>query len=118
MITFIDGPAQGVQLNLRRAPIMLRVVQSARAWDALDQPDDDPRRGEQVHVYIQVGPTQTYHMKCAKRSASGWYTNASYRHFPDQPAAEHVSSAAAWAIWCDTNRLALLDIKKAMEAVL
>lgn len=38
MITFRDGPAAGQVLQLRRVPVLLRVVCSSRGnWDALDQ---------------------------------------------------------------------------------
>lgn len=118
MITLLDGPAAGVKLTLRRAPVMLRVVESRGSWDALDQLDDEPRRGEKVHVYLQVGQTTSVHICARNRAASGWFTIASYRHFPDQPGDAHTMTRQAWSDWCDTNKLSILEIKKAMEATL
>lgn len=56
MIELIDGPANGVSLDLMRAPIMLRVVRDrAGNWDALDQLADEPKRGETIFLYRMVG---------------------------------------------------------------
>jgi hypothetical protein len=56
MIHFLDGPATGQLLMLRRAPRYLRVTKSPRGvWDALDRLDDTPTAEEQVYVYVRVG---------------------------------------------------------------
>ena len=49
MTRFLDGPAAGVLLALRRAPLYLRVVYHAKReepWDALDQLADVPGEHE------------------------------------------------------------------------
>lgn len=57
MLRFLDGPAGGVTLMCSRAPLFLRVVhatdsrENEQEWDALDQLDDQPRRGERCYVY-------------------------------------------------------------------
>lgn len=53
MIRCLDGPAVGVELSCRRAPIYLRVVCDtlAQKWDVLDLPDDSPAPSETVYVY-------------------------------------------------------------------
>lgn len=116
MIELLDGPAAGQTLNLRRAPVMLRIVESKGKWDGLDQPDDEPRRGETVHVYIQVGTTMQGHIRSSKPGVGGFFVHAKYRYFPDQPSVEHVREKSAWAAWCDENKPVLLEMKKALEA--
>jgi hypothetical protein len=52
IVTFVDGPAEGESLDLRRAPYFLRVVRGIDGkWDALDQLDDDPAMGETIFIY-------------------------------------------------------------------
>ena len=65
MTRFLDGPAAGNALMLRRAPLFLRVTIDAAGGkvDALDQLDDDPQDGETVHVYRQLPGTRS--MVCA-----------------------------------------------------
>lgn len=109
-MNFIDGPAKGVELLCRRAPIMLRVVQNQHGeWDALDQPDDTVRPGEKVYVYRMVGePTHMYVCRSPRR-LSGMMTLADYAVLPDQPGDEHTRTNEAWAAWCDANKAALLQ---------
>jgi hypothetical protein len=103
MIIFLDGPAAGVNLDLRRSPIMLRVVQDARGnWDALDQLDDEPKPGESIHVYKLAKHRGTIHI-CARgrgKNLSGWYQMADYGFFAEQPGDQHTRTAGAWAAWC------------------
>lgn len=51
MTTFIDGPAKGQHLLLKRSPQRLVVVFDGNRWDALDQPWDKIEPGEQSFVY-------------------------------------------------------------------
>lgn len=52
MTRFIDGPAEGVTLMLKRTPVYLRVVRNRQGkWDALDQLDDSPASDEEIFVY-------------------------------------------------------------------
>ena len=108
MIQFLDGPAAGVKLMLRRAPLMLRVVRSALGkWDGLDQPADEANAREQIFVYRMDGePKGSVHLSCrgANRAASGFYPIADYKLWPEQPADEHVRTTKAWSAWCESNR--------------
>lgn len=101
MITFEDGPAAGAVLDLRRAPVFLRVVidRATNEVDALDQLDDLPALGEDVHVYRRIGKAETYHIKCARRSESGFRSRAKYQLHDEQPA-DHVGrSRKSWEDW-------------------
>lgn len=63
MIRFLDGPAEGVALALRSAPERLRVVLNADGrWDALDQPEDEPKPGETVFWYRSEGAAGVVHL--------------------------------------------------------
>jgi hypothetical protein len=106
--TFLDGPAQGVVLDLRRAPFMLRVVKNHKTgeWDALDQPDDVVKPTEQVFVYRSTAAPS--HIKCQKRSESGFYESTSYQLLAEQPKEETIRTNQGWRAWCDANREALV----------
>lgn len=79
MIKFLDGPAKGTVLDLRRAPVWLRVViDSAGQVDALDQLDDTPAADEAIYVYRIVGEPTRYHLCCHPRSRGGWRVAAEY----------------------------------------
>jgi hypothetical protein len=83
VIRFIDGPAQGVTLLLRAAPEVLRVVRAEDGtWDALDQPGDEPRAGEEVFVYRREGRAGVAMLDFARGSKyrSGAYAAGRYRH--------------------------------------
>ena len=112
MITFVDGPAKGVQLELARTPIVLRVVRG-RVWDALDQVDDVVRAGEQVFVYRLVGEASVYHISCRPRSRSRWVYKAKYEFLDPQPAFDQIRTTAAWRQWCETVRDAMMEAWKA-----
>lgn len=101
MISFDDGPAAGVVLQLRRAPPFLRVVidRQTREVDALDQIDDQPRLGEEVHVYRRIGKASPYHLRSGRKSESGFYLQARYQHHEEQPA-DHVGrDRRSWQNW-------------------
>lgn len=100
MSHFEGGPANGVVLQLHRAPIVLRVVTDGTKWDALDQLDDKPEPNETVHVYVMVkGTISRYHLLARDRKATGWYENASYRPCKLQPKGNE-----DWSKWCESNR--------------
>jgi len=108
MIRFLDGPAAGVNLVLRRAPIMLRVVRSAAGeWDALDQLDDEPAAGEAVYVYRLQGDAGWMHIdyrdKAGRRRGETRMTG-DYRYVEAQPGDQHTLTNAAWVAWCDANK--------------
>lgn len=103
MVNFLDGPAGGVKLALRRIPILLRVVRAGRRWDALDQLDDEPEPRETIFVYRRADdvPIRKYFI-CSRgrgKRESGLYWEASYRVLPEQPADDQVRSTEAWQTW-------------------
>jgi hypothetical protein len=102
---FLDGPAAGVVLSLRRAPIFLRVVRNKlarsqeKAWDALDQVDDTCKPREEVVVYVRAGEATMVHV-CARPRGSGWYAMAQYKMFDPQPSPDDVFLNEDWQAWC------------------
>lgn len=116
MIRFLGGPAAGVTMQLRRAPLFLRVTQTLEAgpaeaengygFDALDMLGDEPNRSESVTVYKREGPRTVVHIDFArgrKRNCSGWYVVATYRHFDAPPGEEVLRNTAAWQAWCHSQ---------------
>lgn len=117
MIRFFDGPAAGLTLQLRRAPLFLRVVHTpAGEIDALDMLGDQPAAEELISVYKREGPRTVVHADFArgrKRNCSGWYVVATYRHLDAQPPAEVLRLTDAWQGWClDQVRAAGPDSSK------
>lgn len=105
MIRFLDGPAVGVTLVLRRTPIFLRVVRGRGGkWDGLDQPDDDPGPTETVYVYALHEHQGGWWWKCQPASEGGWLPNAAYRFFAEQPTDEIVRDGARWREWAEEQR--------------
>ena len=111
MITFRDGPAAGVRLQVRLAPMFLRAVSPTRArreWDALDQPGDEPRRGEMCFVYVLNAMPTRYFMRCTPPSAGGAFMSGEYvylREFVPQGAMRDNES---WREWLRANEQRLL----------
>lgn len=100
MNKFIDGPAAGIVLQLRRSPLFLRVVHSdANGWDGLDQHDDKPADNEDVHTYVRRGQPVRYHLNTGKRSGSGFFEMADYQIYRHQPPPEVVRNTLAWRQW-------------------
>lgn len=102
MISFIDGPAADINLQLRRAPRLLRVVfdPKGKTWDALDQLEDKPTRSEQVTVYEVAPHTLSRYHLCVRgkgRAASGWYWAGLYFQCHEQPIGDEAQNA--WATW-------------------
>lgn len=55
-VTFLDGPGKGQGLNLKRAPLFLRlVVKPDGRIDALDQLEDRPADEERLYAYRLQG---------------------------------------------------------------
>jgi hypothetical protein len=102
MIRFIDGPAAGVKLTLRRTPILLRVVFNGSTWDALDQLDDTPAADETVHVYRVASVPSTYHIdytdRATGRRRGEWRTTADYAFYATPPD-DAVRATEAWRAW-------------------
>ena len=99
MITFLDGPAEGKQLSLSRAPYFLRVViDLVGAVDALDQLDDTVRPGETAYVYQQAEIIASAIVCSRGRGCRHEYT-ATYRLYAEQPPQELLADSKAWGEW-------------------
>ena len=106
MIRFLDGPADGTELNLRRAPRFLRVVIAPGGRvDALDMLDDVAKPEEAIHVY--QGDVATLHAlpddifvctsgPAGMRQIGG--AGGDYRHRADVDG-ETVRDTVAWRAW-------------------
>ncbi len=104
MIEFIDGPAKGLKLEIRRTPILLRLVHSKDGWDALDQLDDKPEHDETIYVYEVIGNVGAafvdYTDKTGKRRGKQ-IRCGNYRLYPDeQPPDAMMRTKEAWDRWC------------------
>lgn len=114
MISFEDGPAAGQQMELTRAPIMLRVVCDAAGggWAALSQLDDTPNDDETIHVYRLADRPTWVHLDGVNKETGRRFGKTvwvgRYRLLPDQPGDEHTRTNEAWAAWCVANRGQLL----------
>lgn len=95
MIVALDGPAEGRTFAARRAPVLLRlVVDGAGKWDCLDALLDEPRDGEDVHVYRLVeGTGGVVYVR-----PGGCYAHGDYRHVADAPS-EGLRETLAWRRW-------------------
>lgn len=96
-----DGPAKGQVLMLRRAPLFLRVAESAEGWDGLDLFDDSPEPGI-FYAYRRTGTHGSAFIDFGgkKKHQSGLYTSASYEYIPEQPTQDVMASNEAWQTWC------------------
>lgn len=110
MIQFLDGPAAGVSLMLRRAPFMLRVVRKwgTNAWDALDQLDDVAKIDETIYAYRAAGNFGWVHIR-ASGGNGGRFMTGKYRVLAEQPEDSILRDNRAWAEWCDANRARLTE---------
>ena len=108
MTSFEGGPAAGVVLELRRAPLYLRVVFRSdllgpAEFDALDLLGDEPRDYERVVVYRRKAPAGSMHIDYSDkqgRRRGRWMTLAEYVYVEDQPDAECVRDTSNWRAWC------------------
>lgn len=108
MVRFLDGPAEGVELALSRAPMFLRVVvdETTLKWDALDQLDDTPGPSERVHVYRRDGGTgETF--ACTRGHGCAHSVDASYRHLPNVDG-EQLRDMGRWREWAQAPEAAAL----------
>jgi hypothetical protein len=103
MTRFSNGPAGGVFLELRRAPLFLRVTRNFMGqWDALDQPDDAPSDDEAVYVYRRLGKAGTVHLDYTDRKGrrrGRWLVHAEYAAVEPQPAEAMLRDNAQWRRW-------------------
>ncbi len=106
MTKFRDGPAAGVVLTLRRAPIFLRVVRDpAGMWDGLDQLADTPAPAEAVCAYRKVSDDGTIHVDGGRdgRRFGLWLAAATYEYVEPQPAEGVMRVNEAWRAWCQAE---------------
>ncbi len=99
MTHFIDGPAAGQTLMLKRAPLYLRVVEKNGAWDALDQLEDTPDPAEKIYAYERVGKPGQVHINQGS-GRGGWFTMAEYSLVADQPGDVVMRDPESWRKWC------------------
>jgi hypothetical protein len=106
MTRFLDGPAEGVTLLLKRAPFFLRAVQAKDGtWDALDQLTDTPRSDETIAVYQVTAEPGWVHICSRGRNGfgGGRYVTAEYRLASDPPSADVARDATSWREWANTE---------------
>lgn len=97
----LDGPAAGLELDLRRCPMYLRLVQDTMAlkWDALDQPDDTPGPSETVYVYRRRPGTGGVVFACTRRSSRDpRFEHGDYEHMPEVDG-EALRDTDGWRTW-------------------
>ncbi len=105
MTSFVDGPAAGVALALRRDPMFLRVVRGLQPgkakpqWDALDQLGDAPGIHESIYCYERVECEGTCHIRGA--GFSGFFAMAKYKLTDPQPSESTMRSCRRWPEWCE-----------------
>lgn len=103
MIRFLDGPANGTVLELRRAPLFLRVVIEGETVDALDLVTDTPKPIESIHVYHRQGKAGAYHLLVRgpnARRKGGWWASGDYALYETQPEDAILRKTASWQEWC------------------
>lgn len=105
MTTKFNGPASGIRLTLRRAPLFLRLVlDAAGKWDALDQPDDEPGPSEEIHAYRKVsddgGGFMDYTDRATGRRKGFAFQSATYAFVDPQPDDATLRDTEKWRAWC------------------
>ncbi len=100
MVTFTNGPAKGSPLELRRAPLFLRVVIGPRGKvDALDQLDDTPNDNETVHIYKRTSGVAVM-FACGRGGCRGTVA-ADYEHYlPVFGPTCDFRNTDDWQAWC------------------
>ena len=107
-VRFLDGPAAGKSLTIKRTPKLLRVVALGgfgpdAVIDALDQLDDSPRDGEAIVAYRLSGEVGTLHVDYrdkSNRRRGDWWATADYRVIGEQPPEATLRDRDAWREWC------------------
>lgn len=108
MTSFEAGPAAGVVLELRRAPLYLRVVFRSdllgpAEFDALDLLGDEPRADESIAVYRRKAPAGRLHLDYSDkqgRRRGRWMTLAEYVYLEQQPDHATMRDTTNWRAWC------------------
>ncbi len=96
--TFIDGPAKGQRLLLRRAVTFIRVTEKGGIWDALDQPEDSPIPDETLYAYRVAHFKGMCHMNFG-RGRGGFYAIIDYKFCDPQPGESIMRDATKWSEW-------------------
>ncbi len=106
MTKFIGGPAHGTYLDLRHAPLFLRVVIDRQEIDALDLPDDAPTARERIVVYRRVGEPG-HGIVCTRGKHGGGrpLIMAEYRFYGLQPHDHQARQRLDWEAWCAGQQL-------------
>lgn len=113
MTQFIDGPAEGQALHLKRSPTFLRVTKDrvSGSWDALDILEDTPTDEEDVYVYQLNSEPGICHTYSRKPGASGWCMIAEYKLCVEQPIYDRDKREHAhWVEWV-MSHTHLCDVK-------
>lgn len=106
MIEMVDGPAIGITLFLKRAPLLLRVCfdPQTKQWDGLDQLADQPAACEQLHVYRRIGKPGALHID-ESRKRCHWYAMAKYVYADPQPSDADMRDTKSWRAWALAHEL-------------
>lgn len=101
MTRFLDGPAGGRVLSLRRAPHFLRVTRDkiTGELDALDQLQDQPRASEELICYVLASRPVSVFIR-----PGGLRMLANYQVRLPQPTDADMRATPAWRAWCEANR--------------
>lgn len=103
MTKFVNGPAHGATLMLKRAPLYLRVVIDALGKiDALDQLADTPTRDETLACYKATQRGGAIHINSRGKQGQrtgGFFTMAEYAFVDPQPSDAEMRTTAAWHAW-------------------
>jgi len=99
MTTFIDGPANGQTLTLKRSPKFLRVTEQHGKFDALDQLYDEPEAKETLYAYRLTADHGMVHLNFGG-GRGGFYAIAEYKFVESQPDDTVLLHRDAWREWC------------------
>jgi hypothetical protein len=101
MTTFVDGPAAGQRLMLRRGVKYIRAVRNrvTGKWDALDQVEDTPGEAEEIFAY--VGKNIGHCHVRASGGGGGIFSIGSYEFIPEQPTDEQMRNHRMWVAWVE-----------------
>lgn len=114
MTTFLDGPAKGQHLMLKRKVRFLRVAfrpadnpatrakHHAARWDALDMPEDVPEASEQLYAYEAASNGGMCHINRGG-GRGGFYSIQDYKFVPDQPDDATMRDRSKWVAWCESK---------------
>ncbi len=96
---------------------MMRVVVDPRTdkWDALDQPEDEPKGLELVYVYVAVPGTEVRGHIRARGGMGGFFHGADFRILDPQPDVGHLRTREHFRAWCDDNREMLIAFHKGLK---